>query len=166
MTSGTRAVTRKRGLSVHIYVDADACPVKEEIYKVARRCRLGVTLVANAPMRIPRDEDVRLEIVPAGPDVADDWIADAAGTGDIVVTSDIPLAARCIKKGAHVLNSQGKIFTGNDIGMTLAMRNLLSDLRDLGEVTGGPSAMQPRDRSRFLQQLDTVIRKASRKVFR
>ncbi len=149
---------------MHIYVDADACPVKEEVYKVARRCQIAVTLVANSHMRVPQEEGIKLKIVPAGPDVADDWIAEAAGRGDVVVTADIPLAARCIKRGAQALSPQGRIFTDNDIGMTLATRNLLSDLRDLGEITGGPPPMQPRDRSRFLRQLDKVIRQASRKV--
>lgn len=144
---------------MHIYVDADACPVKDEIYRVARRCQLPVTLVANAYMRIPQDDTFHLEIVPAGPDMADDWIAETAETGDIVVTADIPLAARCIKKGSQVLSPKGKIFTENDIGMTLAMRNLLSDLRDIGEMTGGPAPLQQRDRSFFLQQLDKIIQK-------
>ncbi|MDT8390841.1 MAG: YaiI/YqxD family protein [Lentisphaeria bacterium] len=147
---------------VHIYIDADACPVKEEVYRVARRYGLEVTLVANAYLRIPREDWARLKLVPAGPDEADDWIAESAVTGDIVVTADIPLAARCVKKGAYVLSPKGKMFTENDIGMTLATRNLLSDLRDLGEITGGPPPFQPRDRSRFLQQLDKIIQKAGR----
>lgn len=145
---------------MHLYVDADACPVKEEVYRVARRCNLQVTLVANAYMRVPPGDWIRLEVVASGPDVADDWIADSAKGGDIVVTADIPLAARCVKKGAHVLSPKGKIFTDNEIGMALATRNLLSDLRDLGQITGGPAPLQPRDRSFFLQQLDKIIRKA------
>ena len=149
---------------MHIYVDADACPVKEEIYRVARRCQLGVTLVANAYLRVPRDEAFRLEVVPAGPDVADDWIAETAEAGDIVVTADIPLAARCVKKGTHVLSPKGKIFTENDIGMTLAMRDLMSDLRDMGEMTGGPAPLRQRDRSFFLQQLDKIIQKGRKKT--
>lgn len=142
---------------VHIYVDADACPVKEEVYRVARRYALRVTLVANAPQRIPDDERFDLVVVRDGMDVADDWIADHAGEGDIVITADIPLAARCIRNGARVIGTTGRPFTEDNVGGALATRDILSELRGAGELTSGPPPFEKRDRSRFLQALDTAV---------
>ncbi|WP_181706753.1 YaiI/YqxD family protein [Chthonobacter rhizosphaerae] len=140
-----------------VYVDADACPVKQEIYKVAGRHRWPVVLVANAWMAVPRDEDVRLHVVPEGPDEADKWIAAAAGAGDVVVTADIPLADRCVKAGATVIAPSGKPFSPDSIGMALAVRDLMTDLRSAGETTGGPRPFSPKDRSRFLSALHEAI---------
>ena len=140
---------------LHIYVDADACPVKEEVYRVACRCGLEVTLVANAWMRVP--DWANLEIVGEALDAADDWIAGHAGADDIVITADIPLASRCLAKKAHVIGPTGKPFTDESIGAALATRELMADLRESGEMTGGPPPLTDRDRSRFLQQMDKVI---------
>jgi uncharacterized protein YaiI (UPF0178 family) len=142
---------------LELFIDADACPVKQETYRVARRYGLPVTVVANSRMHIPADPTIRLEIVGAGPDVADDWIAEHAGDGDIVVSADIPLAARCVERGAHVISPAGNVLTNRNIGQVLATRNLLSDLRDTGAITGGPPPFDDRARSRFLQALDTAI---------
>jgi hypothetical protein len=142
---------------LHIFVDADACPVKQEVYRVARRCRLDVTLVANARMRIPNERWITLEVVTDGFDAADNWIVDHVQSHDIVVTADIPLASRCLQKGARVIGPNGKPFTENNIGGAVATRGLLSELRAAGEITGGPPPLTKRDRSRFLQQLDTMI---------
>lgn len=148
---------------LHIYVDADACPVKQEVYRVAMRCGLDVTLVANAWMRVPDEPWLELEVVGEGFDAADDWIVEQVQADDIVVTADIPLASRCIKEGAHVIGTTGKPFTENNIGSALATRDLLSELRGAGEITGGPPPLQKRDRSRFLQTLDEVIQSIRRK---
>jgi len=148
---------------LHIYVDADACPVKSEVYRVADRCGLDVTLVANSWMRVPSKKGVHLEVVEGGFDAADDWIVDHVGMDDIVITADIPLAGRCLKKSARVLGSTGKPFTEANIGSALATRDILSELRDLGEVTGGPPPLEKRDRSRFLQKLDEIIQELRRK---
>lgn len=142
---------------LHIFVDADACPVKQEIYRVARRCRLAVTLVANARMRIPREPGIALQVVTDGFDAADDWIVGRVRPHDIVVTADIPLAHRCLRAGAGVIGPTGRRFTEDNIGQALATRDLLSDLRGAGEMTGGPPALTARDRSRFLQKLDEMI---------
>jgi uncharacterized protein len=158
-------LTKWKVLSLlHIFVDADACPVKPEIYRVATRYNLDVTLVANSWMRIPNEQWLKLEIVEDGPDVADDWIVDHVQPDDIVITADIPLASRCIKNGAHVIGSTGKPFTENNIGQALATRDLLSELRDAGQITGGPPPLKKQDRSRFLQQLDEMIQAIRRKV--
>ena len=138
-----------------VYVDADACPVKDEVYRVARRCAVRVVVVANAPLRVPADPLVEL-VVRTGFGAADDWIAEQAGPGDIVVTADIPLAARCLARQARVLDPKGRPFTDNDIGAALALRELREELRQGGAVTGGPSPMTPKDRSRFLSKLDEV----------
>lgn len=148
---------------LHIYIDADACPVKQEVYRVARRCHLDVTLVTNTWMRVPNDNRIRLEVVGDAPDEADDWIAEHAQSDDIVVTADIPLASRCLKAGAQVIGTTGKPFTEDNIGQAVAIRDLLSDLRDVGEMTGGPPPMKKTDRSRFLQQLDATIQAIVRK---
>jgi len=143
---------------MRIYVDADACPVKPEIYRVAQRHGVGVTLVAGSRMRIPPGQDIVLEVVEQGFDAADDWIASHAGPGDLVVTADIPLAARCVERGARVLGPTGRPFTEDNVGDALATRNLLADLRGAGlETTSGPAPFDPRDRSRFLQALDQLL---------
>jgi uncharacterized protein YaiI (UPF0178 family) len=139
-----------------IYVDADACPVKEEVYKVARRYGMHVAVVANAALRVPADALIALVVRP-GFGAADDWIAEQAGTGDVVVTADIPLAARCLANRALVLDPKGRALTDNDIGSALAIRNLMDELRQSGTVTGGPAPMTPKDRSRFLSKLDEVV---------
>jgi len=148
---------------LHIFVDADACPVKQEVYRVASRYRLDVTLVANSSMRVPNERRVVLEIVGDGLDAADDWIVKHVQPHDIVVTADIPLASRCVKEGARVIGPTGKPFTEDNIAQALATRDLLSDLRDAGEIMGGPPPLKKRDRSRFLQQLDEVIQSIRRK---
>jgi len=147
---------------VHIYVDADACPVKQEVYRVARRYGLGVTLVANSWMRIPDERGLALEVVGGGFDAADDWIVEHVGPADVVVTADVPLASRCLKAGARVIGPTGKPFTDGNIGQAVATRDLLAGIRGAGEMTGGPPPITQRDRSRFLQQLDEVIQSIRR----
>ena len=142
---------------LNIFVDADACPVKQEVYRVASRYQLDITLVANSWMRVPNERWITLKIVEDGFDAADDWIVEHVQPHDIVVTTDIPLASRCLKKGARVIGPTGKPFTENNIGQALATRDLLSDLRGAGEITGGPPPLKKSDRSLFLQQLDQVI---------
>jgi uncharacterized protein YaiI (UPF0178 family) len=141
-----------------IFIDADACPVKEEVYKVARRCGCSVRVVANAFMRTP--PDVQMIIVDAGPDLADDWIAERVQPGDIVITNDIPLAHRSLKAGGLALSPTGKAFTDDSIGSALAHRDLLEHLRSIGEITGGPKPFLPADRSRFLSALDAAVNKS------
>ena len=148
---------------LHIYVDADACPVKQEVYRVARRYQLDVTLVANAWMRTPDDPGIKLEVVEDSFDAADDWIVDQVEADDIVITADIPLASRCMEKGARALGSTGRPFTEDNIGEAVATRDLLAVLRGGGEITGGPPPMTQRDRSRFLQTLDEAIQSIRRK---
>ncbi len=139
-------------------MDGDACPVKEETFRVAKRYGLKVYLVANTSLRIPRDPLFEMVVVRGGQlDVADDWIAERITAADIAITSDLPLAARCLAKGARVLDSRGKIFTDDAIGEALATRELMAQLRDMGVVSGGPAPFEPKDRSRFLQSLDTLI---------
>lgn len=139
-----------------IYIDADACPVKDEVYRVARRYQMRVLVVARASMWTPADELIEM-VACAGFGVVDDWIAERAGEGDIVITADIPLAARCLANDAHVLDPRGNAFTESDIGAALAMRELMAALRQDGTVTGGPAPMTPKDRSRFLSKLDEAI---------
>jgi len=148
-----------------IYIDADACPVKAEAYRVAERHRIKVFLVANSFIAIPRDADIERVIVEAGPDIADDWIAERAEPGDIVITADVPLAARVVAKGAEALAPNGKPFSTSSIGMQLATRNLLQGLRDAGEITGGPRPFAARDRSEFLQALDRTVMRLKRMGF-
>lgn len=143
-----------------IFIDADACPVKEEIYKVARRTGCPVQVVSNAFIRTP--PDVTLTVVEAGPDVADDWIAERVQRGDIVVTNDIPLASRTLKAGGMALGATGKAFTESSIGAALAQRELMEHLRSFGEQTKGPKPFGPADRSRFLSALDAAVAKAKR----
>ena len=145
-----------------LYVDADGCPVKEEILRVAGRCELTTTFVANTGLLLPRRDSVRLVVVGSGADVADDWIAEHVGEKDIVITTDVPLAARCIAKGAAVLDSRGREWTEDSIGQALASRDLMADLRGAGMVTGGPRAFEKKDRSAFLQALDRVIQRLRR----
>lgn len=144
-------------MTLHIYVDADACPVKEEVYRVARRYDLAVTLVAGSWMNTPSAPGVVLEVVDRGFDAADDWIVAHAAPNDIVITGDIPLAARCVAQGVHALAPSGRPFTEANIGDALATRNLLSEIRGAGQTTGGPPPFGARDRSRFLQALDRAI---------
>jgi len=146
-----------------IYVDADACPVKDEIYRVAIRHGLPVSVVAGNFIRVPQDPLIERVAAGSGMDAADDWIAERARAGDIVVTSDIPLASRCVKAGADVIAPNGKPFSEESIGMTLAMRNLMTDLRSSGEITSGPKSFSPRDRSAFLAALDQTIRRIQRR---
>jgi uncharacterized protein YaiI (UPF0178 family) len=143
-----------------LYVDADACPVKEEIYKVARRYGLPVKVVANAFILVPREPLIERIVVEAGPDVADDWIAERAARRDIVITSDIPLASRCLKAGAQVIAPNGKLFTTDSIGSALAGRAVAEHLRSFGETTGGPKPYSASDRSRFLSALDEAVHRA------
>lgn len=145
-----------------VFIDADACPVKDEVYKVAARHGLKTYVVANAFLNVPRDAHIERVIVPAGPDVADDWIVERCGPGSVVVTGDIPLASRAIKAGATVISSTGKLFTEASIGMALATRNLMEELRSSGEVTGGPRPFAQKDRSAFLSALDLAIQRLKR----
>lgn len=147
---------------LHIFVDADACAVKDEIYRVARRYGLDVTLVTNSRMRTPNDPRIALKVVNEGFDAADDWIVTQVTPDDIVITADIPLASRCLKEGARVLGSTGKPFTEENIGDVVATRNLMTGLRGAGEITGGPAPLGQRDRSRFLEQLDQMIQSIRR----
>ena len=149
--------------AITLYVDADACPVKEECYKVARRYGLAVRVVANSFLQVPREPGIERVTVDAGPDAADDWIAERAGPRDIVVTQDIPLAGRCLAGGAQVLASNGRAFTPDTIGMALASRSIAEHLRSTGEVTRGPPPFQASDRSRFLSALDEAVNRARRR---
>ncbi|MEM6665927.1 MAG: YaiI/YqxD family protein [Pseudomonadota bacterium] len=143
-----------------IYIDADACPVKDETVTVAERHGADVKIVSNGGLRPSRHPLVEMIYVPDGPDVADDWIAERIGTGDICVTADIPLADRCIKAGGRVLKPNGEELTEKNMGSVLATRNLMADLREQGAVTSHHAPFSNRDRSRFLQALETAIRKA------
>ncbi|MEA2986106.1 MAG: uncharacterized protein QOD94_2360 [Alphaproteobacteria bacterium] len=148
---------------IRIYVDADACPVKDEIYRVAGRHQLRVFVVTNSFIRVPQDPLIERIAVAAGPDAADDWIAERADASAIVITADIPLADRCVKTGATVIAPNGRAFTKDTIGMALALRDLMTDLRSAGEVTSGPRPFSPRDRSAFLSALDQAIRRLARR---
>ncbi|MCB2102883.1 MAG: YaiI/YqxD family protein [Rhodobacterales bacterium] len=141
-----------------IYVDGDACPVKAEALKVAERHGLKMYLVGNAWFRLPESPVLNRVVVPEEPDAADDWIAERIGPGDIAITADIPLADRCLKAGAVVLNHTGKPFTDDGIGMALAMRDVMSHLRDTGEITGGNAGFSKKDRERFLSELEKAAR--------
>jgi uncharacterized protein YaiI (UPF0178 family) len=147
-----------------IYVDADACPVKDEVYRVAARYGLPVFVVCNSWIRTPAGPGVTLVVVDEGPDVADDWIAARAGSGDIVVTADIPLAQRSLGAGAQAIHPAGRPFTSDNIGGALASRAVGEHLRSMGEITGGPRAFAPTDRSRFLQALDAAVVRARRSI--
>jgi uncharacterized protein len=151
---------------MNIYVDADACPVKDEVYRVAARHGVPVIVVANSPMRMPPDANVRLEVVGDAFDAADDWIAGRAGAGDIVITSDILLAGRCINvgsgTGAFVLSPTGKPFTEDNIGTATVTREMMADMRAMGEIRGGPPPFQKKDRGIFLQELEKAVTKMKR----
>ncbi|MGO9360367.1 MAG: YaiI/YqxD family protein [Xanthobacteraceae bacterium] len=147
-----------------IYVDADACPVKDEIYRVAERHGWPVSVVAGQFIRVPQHPLIERVAAGSAMDAADDWIATRARRGDIVITADVPLASRCVKAGADVLAPNGRAFTEDSIGMTLAVRNLMTDLRESGELTGGPRSFSPRDRSAFLSALDQAIRRVQRRA--
>ncbi len=171
--------------AITIYVDADACPVKQEIYRVAARHGIKVIVVSNSPIAVPREPMIERVVVDAGLDAADDWIvervsgsmqaetaAESAPTpkkspasGDIVITADIPLASRCVKAGAVAIAPTGRAFTEDSIGMTLATRNLMDSLRSAGEITSGPKSFSPRDRSSFLSALDQAIVRLKRAGF-
>ncbi len=150
---------------IRIFVDADACPVKAEIYRVAERHGTQVFVVSNSVMAIPPAPWIERVIVGAAPDAADDWIAERAVRGDIVVTADIPLAARGVKAGADVIGPTGRAFTEASIGNTLATRNLMDELRSSGLITGGPKAFTAKDRSAFLSALDVAIVRLKRAGF-
>jgi uncharacterized protein YaiI (UPF0178 family) len=154
MTTNARAI--------RIFIDADACPVKDEAYRVAQRHSVPVTVVAQGFIRVP--DDPLIERVAAGtaPDAADNWIAERVDGKSIVVTTDIPLASRVVKAGGVAIAPNGRVFTEADIGMALAMRDLMTDLRSAGETTRGPKPFTPRDRSTFLSALDTAIRRLQR----
>lgn len=147
---------------LHIFIDADACPVKQEVLKVAKRYGLAVTFVSNCQMRIPDLENATLTVVGGNPDEADDLIVEQVSKDDIVVTADIPLASRCIQNGARVIGPTGRIFTPEGIGDAVASRNLMSELREAGTITGGPPPFQKSDRSRFLEGLDQIIQSIKR----
>jgi uncharacterized protein YaiI (UPF0178 family) len=146
-----------------IYIDADGCPVKDEVYKVAARYKLDVYVVANKPIHVPLHPSIKMQVVAAGPDEADNWIAEHIGEKDICVTTDIPLADRCLKKSACVLGARGDEFTEDMIGDAMATRELMKHLREMGEVKGGPAAFDKKDRSQFLSSLDRIIQKILRK---
>jgi len=155
---------------IALYVDADACPVKQEIYRVAERhalkgTALKVFVVTNSPIAVPRDPMIERIVVGSGMDEADNWIAERAGAGAIVITADVPLASRAMKAGAEVIAPNGRPFTADSIGMTLATRNLMDSLRSAGAITGGPKPFSPRDRSSFLAALDQAIVRLKRAGF-
>jgi uncharacterized protein YaiI (UPF0178 family) len=155
---------------IALFIDADACPVKQEIYRVAERhalkgTALKVYVVTNSPIAVPRDPMIERVVVGSGMDEADNWIAERAGAGDIVITADVPLANRAVKAGAEVIAPNGRAFTADSIGMTLATRNLMDSLRSAGEITGGPKPFSPRDRSSFLAALDQAIVRLKRAGF-
>ena len=145
-----------------IFVDGDACPVKEEVYAVAARLGLAVVVVANQRMHVPTDLGVEMVVVEAGPDAADDWIVEEIRAGDVVVTADIPLAARCLEVGAFALGTSGHEFTQDSIGGSLATREIKASIRESGVVTGGPPPITARDRSRFSNRLDRIVHQALR----
>ena len=154
----------KQPPAIRIFVDADACPVKNEVYRVAERYGLQVYVVANAFMQVPRGGLIELVVVAAGPDIADDWIAERAGATDVVITADVPLAARAFRNGASVISPIGKAFDDDSIHMALATRNLLTDLRSAGAETRGPKPLSRQDLSRFLSALDLAVVRLKRKL--
>lgn len=146
-----------------IYIDADACPVKDEAIRVATRHKLKIHFVSNQWMRLEENPLINRVVVPDGPDVADDWIADHIKPGDLCVTADVPLADRCVKAGAEALNPNGKPYTEESIGMALAMRNLMTDLRETGEITGGGRPFTKQDKSKFLQEIERMLQAIKRR---
>ncbi len=157
MTDPAKAIT--------VYVDADACPVKAETYRVAERYALKVYVVSNSAIAVPRTPSIERVLVGGDPDAADDWIAERVSRGAIVVTADVPLAHRCIKAGADVIAPTGRAFTEESIGMALATRDLMADLRSAGQITGGPKPFQQRDRASFLSALDLAVTRLKRDGF-
>lgn len=149
-----------------IFIDSDACPVKDEVYRVAGRYGLHVFVVSNRMIAVPDTPLIERIVVDAGPDVADDWIAERTKEKDVVITADIPLAARCVEKGAYVLEPKGRLLDRDAIGMALAMRNLMTDLRSAGMITPGSAAFGKADRSRFLSELDTLVVKVRKPSIR
>jgi uncharacterized protein YaiI (UPF0178 family) len=143
-----------------IYIDADACPVKDEVLRVADRHGLKVYVVGNTWMRMAEGPRVQRVVVDKGPDAADDWIAERAGAGDVVITADIPLAARCVARKAKVVRPNGKPLDEASISMAVAVRDLHTHLREIGEITRGPAPFTKQDRSRFLDTLETTVRAA------
>ena len=163
-------VSHQKSRPITLYVDADACPVKQEIYRVAERfvrrgTALKVVVVSNSTIAVPRDDFVERVVVGAGMDEADDYIASRAARGDVVVTADVPLAARAVKAGAEAIAPNGKAFSEDVIGMALATRNLMSDLRSAGAITSGPRPFAAGDRSRFLSALDAALMRLTRAGF-
>jgi uncharacterized protein YaiI (UPF0178 family) len=148
---------------IEIFVDGDGCPVKDETYVVATRYEVPVRLVANSRLSVPEGLGVEMVLVDQGPDAADDWIVENVRPGDVVVTADIPLAARCLKAGARVLGTNGRIFSEDSIGDLLATRDLKAYLREAGVMSGGPPSMSARDRSRFLSKLDQLVQMGVRR---
>ncbi|WP_449411595.1 YaiI/YqxD family protein [Methylobacterium komagatae] len=142
---------------ITIFIDADACPVKNETYRVAERYGLHVYVVANSILNVPREPWIERVVVSDGFDAADDWIAERAGPTSIVITNDVPLASRCVKAGASALSPTGKAFTESSVGMALATRNLMQELREAGAITGGPPPFSAKDRSAFLGALDRAV---------
>jgi uncharacterized protein len=151
---------------VEILVDADACPVKEEIYRVARRYGVAVRVVSNSYLNVPREPLIERVVVDAGFDAADDWIVEHAGAASIVVTADILLADRCLKRGAVVIGPTGKPFDAASIGNAVAQRALMADLRAMGAVSGGPAPFAKSDRSRFLSALDEAVNRLKQRAGR
>jgi hypothetical protein len=151
------AAESQRKSPIAILVDADACPVKDEVYAVATRYGLAVAVVSNSHIAVPRGAGAQLVVVGAAPDAADDWIAAEARGGDVVVTADVPLAARCLATGARVLRPDGRVFDDGMIGDALATRELMSQLRDQGTVSGGPRPLADKDRERFVRELDKMV---------
>ena len=152
----------QKSTPIRIFVDADACPVKAEVYRVAERYGLKVFVVANSFMAVPRSEMIERIIVSEGPDIADNWIAERAGATDIVITADVPLAGRCVRNGATVIGTTGKVFDDNSIGMAVATRDLMADLRSAGATTRGPPPLSRQDISRFLSALDLAVTRLKR----
>jgi hypothetical protein len=147
-----------------LYVDADACPVKDEAIRVGERHRVQIVFVSNSWMRLQEGDLIERVVVPEGPDEADNWIAERAGKGDVVITADVPLASRCVNAGALVLSPNGKPFREDAMGMRLAMRDLNTHLREIGEIRESGPAFTKQDRSRFLNQLETTMRAAKRQT--
>ena len=151
--------------TIALYIDADACPVKDECYRVAERHGIGTFVVSNSFINIPRDPMIERVIVSDGFDAADNWIAERVSRGDIVITADVPLADRCVRAGADAIAPNGRAFTQSSIGNALATRNLMQELREAGQITGGSRPFSPKDRSTFLSALDLAIVRLKRAGF-
>ncbi|MBY0386042.1 YaiI/YqxD family protein [bacterium] len=151
-------------MNIKIYIDADACPVKDEVYRVAERYQIPVLVVANQYMNIPIHKLFEMKVVNGGFDAADDWIVENCQVNDIVITADILLADRCVKKGARVLGPKGEEFTEDNVGSAVASRELLQNLRHMGEMRGGPAPMDKKARSNFLNKLDQIIQSIRKRL--